>query len=61
MWARSSRGAAPWVPAEAVSGLSGEDSTKQKAGRQLEGVGHYRKGAGAARQEYRTLRGRNFG
>ena len=37
-----------------------DDSTKKKAGRQIEGVGHYRNGAGSARQEYRTLRGLNF-
>ena len=37
-----------------------DDSTKKKAGRQIEGVAHYRNGAGSARQEYRTLRGLNF-
>jgi hypothetical protein len=37
-----------------------DDSTKKQAGRQIEGVGHYRNGAGSARQEYRTLRGLNF-
>ena len=37
-----------------------DDSTKKKAGRQIEGMGHYRNGAGTARQEYRTLRGLNF-
>ena len=31
--------------------IHGEDSTTKKAGRQLEGVGHYRNGAGSARQE----------
>ena len=41
-------------------GLIIDDSTKKKAGRQIEGVGHYRNGAGSARQEYRTLRGLNF-
>src|SRR5262245_24850669 len=59
-WARIIRGAAQGVPAEAVTVLSVDDSTKKKAGRQIEGVGHYRNGAGSARQEYRTLRGLNF-
>jgi Transposase DDE domain len=60
VWARIIRGAAQWVPAEAVIVLLVDDSTKKKAGRQIEGVGHYRNGAGSARQEYRTLRGLNF-
>jgi DDE superfamily endonuclease len=60
LWARIIRGAAQWVPAEAVIVLIVDDSTKKKAGRQIEGVGHYRNGAGSARQEYRTLRGLNF-
>jgi hypothetical protein len=49
--ARIIRCAGQWVPAEAVSVLSVDDSTKKKAGRQIEGVGHYRNGAGPARQE----------
>jgi hypothetical protein len=57
LWARIIRCAAQWVPAEAVIVLLVDDSTKKKAGRQIEGVGHYRNGAGSARQEYRTLRG----
>jgi hypothetical protein len=60
VWARIIRCAAQWVPAEAVIVLLVDDSTKKKAGRQIEGVGHYRHGAGSARQEYRTLRGLNF-
>ena len=60
VWARIIRCAAQWVPAEAVIVLSVDDSTKKKTGRQIEGVGHYRNGAGSARQEYRTLRGLNF-
>jgi hypothetical protein len=60
VWARIIHCAAQWVPAEAVIVLSVDDSTKKKAGRQIEGVGHYRNGAGSARQEYRTLRGLNF-
>jgi DDE superfamily endonuclease len=60
LWARLIRCAAQWVPAEAVVVLIVDDSTKKKAGRQIEGVGHYRNGAGSARQEYRTLRGLNF-
>src|SRR5215210_6852536 len=60
VWARIIRCAAQWVLAEAVIVLLVDDSTKKKAGRQIEGVGHYRNGAGSARQEYRTLRGLNF-
>ena len=60
LWARIIRCAAQWVPSEAVIVLIVDDSTKKKAGRQIEGVGHYRNGAGSARQEYRTLRGLNF-
>ena len=59
-WARIIRGAARWVPEGTPITLHGDDSTKKKAGRQIEGVGHYRNGAGTARQEYRTLRGLNF-
>lgn len=60
LWARIIRCAAQWVPAEAVIVLIVDDSTKKKAGRQIEGMGYYRNGAGSARQEYRTLRGLNF-
>jgi DDE superfamily endonuclease len=60
LWARIIRCAAQWVPAEDPIVLIIDDSTKKKAGRQIEGVGHYRNGAGSARQEYRTLRGLNF-
>jgi hypothetical protein len=60
LWARIIRCAAQWVPAEATIVIVVDDSTKKKAGRQIEGVGHYRNGAGSARQEYRTLRGLNF-
>jgi hypothetical protein len=58
--ARILRCAARWVPAGTPIVLLVEDSTKKKAGRQIEGVGHDRNGAGAARQEYRALRGLNF-
>lgn len=60
LWARIIRGAARWVPEGTPIELHVDDSTKKKAGRQIEGVGHYRNGAGSARQEYRTLRGLNF-
>jgi Transposase DDE domain len=60
LWARLIRCAARWVPEGAPIILLVDDSTKKKAGRQIEGVGHYRNGAGSARQEYRTLRGLNF-
>ena len=60
LWARIIRCAAQWVPPRRRSCSIVDDSTKKKAGRQIEGVGHYRNGAGSARQEYRTLRGLNF-
>jgi hypothetical protein len=60
LWARLIRGAARWVPEGAPSVRHVEDSTQKKAGRQIEGVGHYRNGAGSARQAYRTWRGLNF-
>jgi Transposase DDE domain len=60
LWARIIRCAARWVPQGTPIVLMVDDSTKKKAGRHIEGVGHYRNGAGSARQEYRTLRGLNF-
>ena len=60
VWARILRCAARWVPEGEPIVVLVDDSTKKKAGRQIEGVGHYRNGAGSARQEYRTLRGLNF-
>jgi hypothetical protein len=60
LWARIIRGAAQWVPAEATIQIVVDDSTKKKAGQQIEGLGHYRNAAGSARQEYRTLRGLSF-
>ena len=60
VWAQIIRCAAQGVPDEDPILLIVDDSTKKKAGRQIEGVGHYRNGAGSARQEYRTLRGLNF-
>src|SRR5262245_58049889 len=60
LWARIICCAARWVPEGMPIVLIVDDSTKKKAGRQIEGVGHYRNGAGSARQEYRTLRGLNF-
>lgn len=60
LWAQIIRGAARWVPEGTPIELHVDDSTKKKAGRQIEGVGQYRNGAGSARQEYRTLRGLNF-
>jgi len=60
LWARIIRGAAQWVPEGAPIVLIVDDSTKKKAGRRIEGVSHYRNGAGSARQEYRMLWGLNF-
>src|SRR5262245_51851096 len=60
LWARVIRCAARWVPENRPIAVMVEDSIKKKAGRQIEGVGHYRNGAGSARQESRTLRGLSF-
>ena len=60
LWAQGIRCAAQWMPDEELLVLVVDDATKKKAGRQIEGVGHSRNGAGSARQEYRTLRGLNF-
>jgi hypothetical protein len=60
LWARIIRRAAQWVPAADPIVIEVDDSTKKKAGTQIEGVAYYRNGAGSARQEYRTLRGLNF-
>jgi hypothetical protein len=60
LWARIIRGAAQWVPPGEPIVIEVDDSTKKKAGTHIEGVAHYRNGAGSARQEYRTLRGLNF-
>jgi hypothetical protein len=60
LWARIIRVAARWVPTGEPIVIEVDDSTKKKAGTHIEGVAHYRNGAGSARQEYRTLRGLNF-
>lgn len=60
LWGTVIRRAAHCVPADEVIRVIVDDSTKKKAGRQIEGRDRYRNGAGSARQEYRTLRGLNF-
>ena len=60
LWGRIIRVAAHWVPPGESIVIEVDDSTKKKAGPHIEGVAHYRNGAGSARQEYRTLRGLNF-
>jgi Transposase DDE domain len=60
LWGRIIRCAAHWVPDQDPLVIVVDDSTKKKAGRQIQGVAPYRNGAGSARQEYRTLRGLNF-
>jgi hypothetical protein len=57
LWGAVIRLAAQFVPAGEVIRVSFADTTKKKAGTHLEGLAHYRTGAGSARQEYRTLRG----
>jgi hypothetical protein len=61
LWARILQQAAPWVSHDEPSVLEIDDFTKKKAGRHIEGLDRYRNSAGSARQEYRTLRGLNFG
>lgn len=60
LWGAVIRFAAQLVPAGEVIRVSFDDTTKKKAGSQIEGLARYRNGAGSARQEYRTLRGVNF-
>jgi hypothetical protein len=60
LWAAVIRQVAQVVPDGEVIRVIFDDSTKKKAGRQIEGVGRYRNGAGSARQAYRTLQGLHF-
>jgi len=60
LWGAVIRLAAQFVPAGEGIRVSFDDTTKKKAGTHIEGLARYRNGAGAARQEYRTLRGVNF-
>jgi hypothetical protein len=59
-WGTVIRRAAHFVPNDEVIRGILDDSTKKKAGHQIEGSDRYRHGAGSARQEDRTLRGLNF-
>jgi hypothetical protein len=52
--------AAQLIPDDQVIRVIFDDTTKKKAGIQIEGLDRYRNGAGSARQEYRTLRGLHF-
>src|SRR6266705_2800930 len=61
LWGAIIRLAVQFVPEGEVIRVSFDDTTKKKAGRHIEGLDRYRNGAGSARQEYRTLRGLNFG
>ena len=60
LWGAVIRLAAQYVPEGEVLRVSFDDTTKKKAGTQIEGLDRYRNGAGSARQEYRTLRGLHF-
>jgi hypothetical protein len=60
LWAAVIRQVAQVVPDGAVIRVIFDESTKKTAGRQIDGVGRYRNGAGSARQEDRTLQGLNF-
>jgi len=57
LWGAVIRLAAQGVPEGTVIRVSFDETTKKKAGHHIEGLAHYRNGAGSARQEYRTLRG----
>lgn len=61
LWCAIIRLAVQFVPEGEVIRVSFDDTTKKKAGTQIEGLARYRNSAGSARQEYRTLRGLNFG
>jgi DDE superfamily endonuclease len=60
LWGAVIRLAVQFVPKGEVIRVIFDDTTKKKAGRHIEGLARYRKGAGSTRQEYRTLRGLNF-
>jgi hypothetical protein len=60
LWGAIIRHAAQFVPQDEVIQTVFDDTTKKKAGRQIEGRDRYRNGAGSARQEYRTLQGVNL-
>jgi hypothetical protein len=60
LWGAVIRLAAQFVPENTIIQVGFDDTTKKKAGTQIEGLARYRNGAGSARQEYRTLRGLNF-
>jgi hypothetical protein len=57
LWGAVIRLAAQGVPEGEVMRGSCAAPTKKKAGTPIEGLAHYRHGAGSARQAYRTLRG----
>ena len=60
LWGAIIRHAASLIPQDEVIQTVFDDTTKKKAGRQVEGRDRYRNGAGSARQEYRTLQGVNW-
>lgn len=60
LWGAVIHLAAQFVPEGEGIRVIFDDTTKKKAGTQIEGLGRYRNGAGSARQEYRTLQGLNF-
>ena len=60
LWGAIIRHAASFIPQDEVIQTVFDDTTKKKAGRQIEGRDRYRNGAGTARQAYRTLQGVNF-
>ena len=57
LWGAVIRLAAQFGPAGEVIRGSFDETTKKKAGTQIEGLARDRNGAGSARQAYRTLRG----
>lgn len=60
LWRAVMRLAVQCIPPGETMQVSFDDTTKKKAGTQIEGLARYRHGAGSARQAYRPLRGLNF-
>jgi DDE superfamily endonuclease len=61
LWGAVIRLAVQFVPKGEVIRVLFDDTTKKQAGTHIEGLARYRNGAGSARQDYRPLRGLNFG
>ena len=60
LWARIIRFGASLGPEHPIISIRLDDAIMKKNGRHIQGIDHYRNGAGTARQEYRTLWGINL-